>query len=89
MSQKESDQIVERLVTKMVQAPTQHAKEREKALNKRIEAVFELESFQRMVESADASGKSAAFKDMHYSANFIKGSSMIQKSLQQSVKVPE
>ena len=82
MSQKESDQIVERLVTKMVQAPTEIAKEREKALNKRIEAVFELESFQRMVESADASGKSAAFKDLHYSANFIKGSSMIQQSLQ-------
>ena len=77
------------MVTKMVQAPTQNAKEREKVLNKRIEAVFELESFQRMVESADTSGKSAAFKDLHYSANFIRGSSLIQKTLQQQVKVPE
>lgn len=57
-------------------------------MNKRIEAVFELDSFQRMVESADASGKSAAFKDLHYSANFIKGSSIIQQSLQAKTKVP-
>lgn len=44
---------MEKLVTKMVRNPTAVAQEREKQLNKKIEKVFELESFQKMVENSD------------------------------------
>jgi hypothetical protein len=37
--------IVEKMVTKMVNNPTNISKEREKNLNKKIEEVFELDSF--------------------------------------------
>ena len=43
-------------MSKMVQRPTILAQEKDKELNKRIEKVFELESFQKMVDKAD--GKS-------------------------------
>ena len=79
LPQKESDEIVERLVTKLVQNPSSVAKEREKVLNKRIESVFELESFQRMVETSDGRLSSHAFRDLHASKNFIRGSEIIQQ----------
>jgi hypothetical protein len=41
----QSDAIMERLMSKMVQRPTMLALEKEKLLNKKIEKVFELESF--------------------------------------------
>ena len=61
------------MITKMVQNPTESAKEREKAMNKKIEKIFELDSFQRMVETAD-SRKDGVFKDLAHSKNFIRGS---------------
>jgi hypothetical protein len=56
LPQSQSDAIMEKLMSKMVQRPTLLAQEKDKELNKRIEKVFELESFQKMVDKAD--GKS-------------------------------
>ena len=53
LPQSQSDAIMEKLMTKMVQRPSLLAQEKEKELNKRIERVFELESFQKMVDNAD------------------------------------
>lgn len=45
LPQSESDSIMEKLMSKMVQRPTLLAQEKDKELNKRIEKIFELESF--------------------------------------------
>ena len=52
---------MEKLMSKMVQRPTMLAQEKEKELNKRIEKVFELESFQKMVDRADLIGDTKSF----------------------------
>ena len=76
------------MIAKMVNNPTERAKEREKALNKKIEKIFELDSFQRMVENSDLKSKNG-FKDLAHSKNFIKGSAAIQKSVRESIQLPE
>jgi len=45
MPQQESESIMEKLMAKMVNRPTLLQQEKEKALNKQIEKVFELDSF--------------------------------------------
>jgi len=46
---------METLMSNMVQRPSLLAQARDKELNKRIEKVFELDVFQRMVEGAEQS----------------------------------
>jgi len=79
MPKSQSDAIMEKLVTKMVQNPTAIAQEREKQLNKRIEKVFELESFQKMVENSD---ENSLFREIQSTKAFINQSELIQKSIQ-------
>lgn len=74
MPKSQSDAIMEKLVTKMVQNPTPMAQEREQQLNKRIERVFELESFQKMVENSD---ENALFRDIQSTKAFISQSELI------------
>lgn len=69
--------IVEKMVTKMVNNPSNISKEREKNLNKKIEQVFELESFQRMVENQEGRLGKLVFKDYDHSKNFIRSSELI------------
>lgn len=66
---------MEKLMSKMVQRPTQLAQEKDKLLNKKIEKVFELEAFQKMVEKAD--GKSL----LGNTQSFINQSELIQKQI--------
>lgn len=62
-------------MSKMVQRPTQLAQEKDKLLNKKIEKVFELEAFQKMVEKAG--GKSL----LGNTQSFINQSELIQKQI--------
>ena len=64
---------MEKLMSKMVQRPTILAQEKDKDLNKQIEKIFELDSFQKMVDRAD--GKSL----LGNTQSFINQSELIQK----------
>jgi hypothetical protein len=55
MPKKESENIMEKLMSKMVHRPSQIAQEKAKQMNKQIEKVFELDVFQRIVDNADQS----------------------------------
>ena len=52
---------MEKLMSRMVQRPTQLAQQKEKELNKKIENVFELDSFQKMVDNADETFNTKSF----------------------------
>ena len=73
LPQSQSDAIMEKLMSKMVQRPTILAQEKDKDLNKKIEKIFELDSFQKMVDRAD--GKSL----LGNTQSFINQSELIQK----------
>ena len=45
MPKAESDSIMQKMITKMVENPSSRAQEKEKEMNKKIEKVFELDSF--------------------------------------------
>ena len=55
-------------MTKMVQRPTQLSLERDREMNKKIEKVFELDAFQRMVDNAEGS---TLFSDLSSTSQFI------------------
>ena len=61
-------------MTKMVQKPSVLAQEREQKLNKQIEKVFELDSFQKMVDRAD---NNPLLRDLQSTKDFIKQSESI------------
>lgn len=58
---KQSEAIMEKLMSKMVQRPTQLAQQKEKELNQKIERVFELDAFQKMVDRDDDSMGTKSF----------------------------
>ena len=80
LPKEETERIMEDLMTKMVQRPTAQQQLREKELNKRIEKVFELESFQRMVENAE---DKSFLSELATTKSFISQSESIQKSMQE------
>jgi hypothetical protein len=61
MPKHQSEAIMEKLMSRMVQRPTQLAQKKEKELNKKIESVFELNSFQKMVDNADENLNTKSF----------------------------
>lgn len=80
LPKEETERIMEDLMTKLVQRPTAQQQLREKEMNKRIEKVFELESFQRMVENAE---DRSFLSELATTKSFISQSESIQKSMQE------
>ena len=55
MPKKQTEQIMETLMSNMVQRPSLLAQAKDKDMNKKIEKIFELDVFQRMVEGSEQS----------------------------------
>ena len=65
---------MENLITKIVNKDSDESSEKERKMNKQIEKVFELESFQKMVENSD---RNSIFADIQSTKSFISQSKYI------------
>lgn len=82
MGKKESEEIMENLMAKMVHRPTLFHRQKEEEMNTKIEKIFELELFQKLVGAANST---TMMSDVSNSQSFINQSQYIQRQIQQNM----